>query len=85
MKNKILLIIGLIILTSLTGCKGKEIKSDDEWNYTVVINEGSAFIYTITDSETGVNYITTKYGITPRLNADGSIYLTNKETLEKNK
>ena len=37
MKNKILLIIGLIILTSLTGCKGKEIKSDDEWNYTVVI------------------------------------------------
>lgn len=43
MKNKILLIIGLIILTSLTGCKGKEIKSDDEWNYTVVINEGSAF------------------------------------------
>lgn len=45
MKNKILLIIGLIILTSLTGCKGKE--------------------------------------ITPRLNADGSIYLTNKETLEK--
>lgn len=28
MKNKILLIIGLIILTSLTGCKGKEIKSD---------------------------------------------------------
>ena len=37
-ENKILLIIGLIILTSLTGCKGKEIKSDDEWNYTVVIN-----------------------------------------------
>lgn len=85
MKNKILLIIGLIILTSLTGCKGKEIKSDDEWNYTVVINEGSDFIYTMTDSETGVNYIVTKYGITPRLNADGSIYLTNKETLEKNK
>lgn len=54
-------------------------------NYTVIINEGSAFIYTITDSETGVNYIATKYGITPRLNADGSIYLTNKETLEKNK
>lgn len=25
MKNKILLIIGIIILTSLTGCKGKEI------------------------------------------------------------
>ena len=43
MKNKILLIIGLIILISLTGCKGKEIKSD-EWSYTVVINEGSAFI-----------------------------------------
>ena len=79
MKNKILLIIGLIILTSLTGCKGKEIKSDDEWNYTVVINEGSAFIYTIT----GVNYIATKYGITPRLNADGSIHLTNKETFGK--
>lgn len=82
MKNKILLIIGLIILTPLTGCKGKEIKSD-EWNYTVVINEGSAFIYTITDSETGVNYIATKYGITPRLNADGSIHLTNKETFGK--
>ena len=51
--------------------------------YTVVINEGSAFIYTITDSETGVNYIVTKYGITSRLNADGSIYLTNKETFGK--
>ena len=82
MKNKILLIIGLIILTSLTGCKGKEIKSD-EWNYTVVINEGSTFIYTITDSEIGVNYIATKYGITPRLNADRSIHLTNKETFGK--
>lgn len=85
MKNKILLIIGLIILTSLTGCKGKKIKSDDEWNYTIVINEGSAFIYTITDSETGVNYIATNSGITPRLNADGSIQLTNKETFGKNK
>lgn len=41
------------------------------------------FIYTITDSETGVNYIGTKYGITPRLNADGSIHLTNKEIFEK--
>ena len=51
MKNKILLIIGLIILTSLTG----------------------------------VNYIATKYGITPRLNADESIHLTNKETFGKNK
>lgn len=81
MKNKILLIIGIIALTSLTGCKGKEIKSADEWCYNVKINEGSSFIYTITDSETGVNYIATKYGITPRLNADGSIYLSNKENV----
>lgn len=31
MKNKILLITGLFILTSLTGCKGNEINSDTEW------------------------------------------------------
>ena len=81
MKNKILLIIGLIILTTLTGCKGKEIKSEDEWDYTVKINVGSSFVYTMVDSETGVNYIATKYGITPRLNADGSIYSSNKENV----
>ena len=80
MKNKILLIIWLIILTSLTGCKGKEIKSDDEWNYTVVINEGSAFIYTITDSETGVNDGTNDDG---GISFDGGIGSHNKETFGK--
>lgn len=84
MKNKILLIIGLLFLTSLTGCKGNEIKSDTEWNYSV-INVGSSFIYAIEDDDTHVEYIVTKHGITPRLNADGSIYLTNKETFGKNK
>lgn len=81
MKNKILLIIGIIALTSLTGCKGKEIKSEDEWVYDVKINAGSSFVYTTVDTETGVNYIVTNYGITPRLNADGSIYLSNKENV----
>lgn len=80
MKNKIL-IIGIIALTSLTGCKGKEIKSEDECAYTVNINVGSSFVYTMVDSEMGVNYIATKYGITPRLNADGSIYSNNKENV----
>ena len=56
MKNKILLITGLFILTSLTGCKGNEINSDTEWNYTIVINKGSSFIYTIVDDDTHVEY-----------------------------
>lgn len=81
MKNKILLIIGIIALTTLTGCKGKEIKSEDDWTYTVKINKGSSFVYTMVDTETGVDYIAANYGITPRLNADGSIYLNNKENV----
>jgi hypothetical protein len=52
----------------------KQVKEADNINYTVLINNGSMFIYSFYDEETGVSYISTTGGITPRLNVDGSLY-----------
>ena len=79
MKKKV---IGLILVLAmcfggLTGCvEGNQIESLDKIEYSILLNEGSCFVYTFKDEETGVWYISTSRGVTPRLNADGTLYVS---------
>ena len=82
MKKKNLIIFILIVITLgliTTGCCGERIESDDYSHYQVLVNAGSVFGYTFKDEETGVWYVCGRGGITPRLNADGSLYKDLKE------
>lgn len=74
---KKLLAIYLILITavSLIGCKsGKEVVAN-KTEYSMILNDGSIFVYTFKDPNTGVWYISTADGVTPRLNADGTLYV----------
>lgn len=79
MKNwKLPLIIATVVILvfGLTGCKnGNHIESEQKIAYSILLNSGSCFVYTFRDNETGVWYISTARGITPRLNADGTLYV----------
>lgn len=59
----------LLICFTLTGCAEK--KTD----YSIILNRGSMFVYTFKDPVTNVWYISGKYGLSPRLNQDGSLYV----------
>lgn len=80
---KKILIIPLLLLL-ITGCTSKNEDNNYDTNYQE-INDN--FIYYYTDEDTCVEYIVfsgyRKGGITPRLNADGTIKL-NEECLERN-
>lgn len=78
MKKKV---IGFILVSAicfgLTGCvEGERIENSDKIEYSILLNEGSCFVYTFKDEETGVWYIATSKGVTPRLNADGTLYVS---------
>ena len=80
MKNKVLIaIIGLVMMFSLTGCvEGVESGKSD--TVTLANND----MYEFVDPQTGVHYWVYSHGdayqgmggITPRLNADGTIMVT---------
>ena len=76
MKKKVTgFILILAICFGLTGCvEGERIENSDKIEYSILLNEGSCFVYTFKDEETGVWYIATSKGVTPRLNADGTLY-----------
>ena len=78
MKKKVIgLILILAICFGLTGCKeGNIIENTDKTTYSFLLNSGSCFVYTFKDEETGVWYISTSEGVTPRLNADGTLYVS---------
>lgn len=65
----------LLIAIVLTGCKAGNKVESGKTDFSVLLNDGSAFVYTVKDSETGVWYICTQHGITPRLNSDGTLYI----------
>ena len=80
MKNKVLIaIIGLVMMFSLVGC-GNGVQSDESDIATLSGN----YMYEFIDHETGVHYLVYSFqdvhngagGITPRLNADGSVMVT---------
>ena len=70
------LIVVVVMTTMLCGCvEGEMAEPRNDTEYQVLLNSGSCFIYTFKDEETGVWYISTSEGVTPRLNADGSLYV----------
>ena len=77
MKKKVIgLILILAICFGLTGCKeGNKIENTDKISFSLLLNQGSCFVYTFKDEETGVWYISTSEGVTPRLNPDGTLYV----------
>ena len=78
MKKKVIgFILILAICFGLTGCvEGERIENSDKIEYSILLNEGSCFVYTFKDEETGGWYIATSKGVTPRLNADGTLYVS---------
>lgn len=77
-KKVVVLILILAICFGLTGCvEGERIENSDKIEYSILLNEGSCLVYTFKDEETGVWYISTyKGGTIPRLNADGTLYVS---------
>ena len=74
MKRKIIaILLACMLSASLSGCTG-EAQAATSAKFQVLINSGSCFAYTFEDPETGVWYMVAGKGVTPRLNADGSIY-----------
>lgn len=69
------IIMMLILVLTLTGCKSGNRLETGKTDFSVLLNDGSAFVYTIKDPETDVLYICTQHGITPRLNLDGTLYV----------
>lgn len=82
MKNwKLPLIIAVIfvLIFAMSGCgkEGNYKENEQKIDYSVLINSGSCFVYTFQDEETGVWYISTSEGVIPRLNSDGTLYVSD--------
>lgn len=78
MKKKILAFaIFLVVCFGMTGCiNGKQTDTQENTEWYMMLNTGSRFVYTFRDEETGVWYISTSEGIIPRLNPDGTLYVS---------
>mgnify|MGYP000912651224 CR=1 FL=1 len=84
MKKKILATLIILSCLLLSGCidsdspvvKDEELEVQDETQNQILLNSISCFVYTFQDPDTGVWYMCTSEGITPRLNPDGSLYLS---------
>lgn len=78
------LLVGLTVLICLlTACapvKGNYAGIDESTTNKILLNSGSMFVYTFCDEETGVWYVSSSRGVTPRLKADGSLYVSEKRS-----
>ena len=79
--KKVLVIFMLILLMCLGGCGGsntRKTESTNKGSLKVFYNDGFDSVTVYTDPDTKIQYILwdgyEKGGITPRLNADGSLY-----------
>lgn len=71
-----ILIVAIIMVTMLCGCvEGEQEEARNNTEFQMWLNYGSCFVYSFKDEETGVWYVSTGEGVTPRLNADGSLYV----------
>ena len=78
MKKTLVMLLILLLILCMFGCvSGSMQESESNTAYKILLNSGSCFVYTFQDAETGVWYISTSEGITPRLNADGTLYVDN--------
>ena len=77
MKKVILLFLLCFLLSSCVS--GEKIQTEIGVKYQMWISNGTIFVFTFQDPGTGVWYVSSSEGITPRLNADGSIYKTDRK------
>lgn len=79
MKKKIIVFaMALSICFGLTACvNGNRMDPQENTKWYSMLNTGSYFVYTFQDGETGVWYISTSEGVTPRLNSDGTLYVSD--------
>ena len=81
MKRKVALLI-LAAMLVLNGCSpvpGTNTTASENTRYRIFLNSGSCFVYTFEDPDTGVWYISSSKGVTPRLNPDGSLYVSETD------
>lgn len=64
----------LYLSVLLCSCKSANEIESPKTEYSVMINSGSEFVYTFKDQTTGVWYIATTRGLTPRYNSDGTLF-----------
>ena len=80
MKIKMILFLLFLSLTfGLCSCSlvpGDMQNPSENTKYQMLLNSGSCFVFIFQDKETGVWYISTPGGVTPRLNADGTLYVS---------
>lgn len=75
-KMFLILVVVFIMAIVLCGCvKGEQEEARNNTEFQMWLNYGSCFVYSFKDEETGVWYVSTGEGVTPRLNADGSLYV----------
>jgi hypothetical protein len=78
-KKIILCFVVFVMCILLCGCVGGEhLESKNNVNYRMLINYGSCFVFEFKDADTGVWYICSGKGITPKLNTDGSLYVESE-------
>ena len=79
MKKVLCILLSLFLIICLVGCKTHQINE----NENIKLNSKDTDIRFWTDEETGVQYVIYNHGapykgmggITPRLNADGTLYI----------
>lgn len=72
--KKFLIVVVIIILVLVTCKSCNKTNTNAKTEYSMIVNDGSMFVYTFKDPLTGVWYISNAVGITPRLNNDGSLF-----------
>lgn len=71
------LVVVLLILSVLTGCKNTDCNNNDA--IKVCAESWGHIVYEYYDIETGVKYLcTTDGGITPKVNSNGYVYESNR-------
>ena len=65
----------LLFCFTLTGCTSGNKVPTEKTEYSIILNSGSAFVFTFKDPDTNVWYIASYKGETRRLNQDGTLYV----------
>lgn len=78
MKKVIITICFVLVLCfCFAGCVNAERQAPEKNTKSkMLLNSGSQFIYVVQDPDTKVWYISDGDGITPRLNSDGSLFVS---------
>ena len=87
MKKLLAIILTMAMALCAAGCSGTEeetCKSEKQpFSRTTYDMQGTTYVSVIVDQETGVNYVFYKSGygggLSPRYNADGTLYITEAQ------